>query len=173
MSILQEYADFVDSRFKPGTFEEMVLHAVVGMVGEVSELVAKDADVGKEAGDFLFYTQKLCNLYGVDLISIYLTQKKGGDGRVSFIKQGGGLLERAKKQWVYGKKMQWEELEPFVYELCRGVREHVDVHYRCVRQTCCPSIITLMEDNKEKLTARFPNGYTDADAIARADVKGQ
>jgi len=70
-------------------------------------------------------------------------------------------VDAIKKRWVYGKELDKENVIEEIGDLLFYV------------QAFCTLVGTLVTEvcgaNMEKLTKRYPNGYTDAAAIARAD----
>jgi len=75
--------------------------------------------------------------------------------------EGGELLDAVKKTWIYGKEMDMEN----VLEECGDALFYVTA-------MLINSGFTMrqaMDHNYHKLKSRYPDGYTDAAAIARAD----
>lgn len=77
--------------------------------------------------------------------------------------EAGEVLDLVKKECFYGQQIDTTKL----------TQELGDVfHYFCrVLYLNHISINSVIQTHEQKLNARFPNGYSDAAAIARADVK--
>ena len=75
--------------------------------------------------------------------------------------EAGEILDAIKKHWVYGKPLDREHL----------IEEIGDTMF--YMQALCNMLGTTVAEcvvaNVEKLNKRYPEGYTDAAAIARAD----
>lgn len=173
------YSEFVHSRFKDGgriigDLQGMTaeasgaavsrLHAAVGMVGEIREL--RDTTGAKntieELGDFLFYLQAYTNTLEGDAWWHGL-----GDAKVTIDAldiAAHTLLDLAKKETIYCKAFDapkagqttallWALVEAYA-ELATGL-----------------FVGEIMDENQAKLEERFPNGYSNAAAQARADKK--
>ena len=70
-------------------------------------------------------------------------------------------LDLVKKSWVYGKPLDVQKLQTEAGDT---------LHYLvmlCITQGW--TLEDLAANNKAKLDVRYPNGYTDQDAIARRD----
>lgn len=75
--------------------------------------------------------------------------------------EAGELLDAIKKVWIYQKRIDLDNVEEELGDLLfyiQGMANilELDIH-------------NLIESNMLKLTKRYPTGYTDVDAIARAD----
>lgn len=77
--------------------------------------------------------------------------------------EAGETLDLVKKTWVYGKDLDREKLK-----LEAGDTLHYLVML-CLTQGW--TLEDLAAANKAKLDKRYPNGYTDADAISRKDAE--
>lgn len=84
-------------------------------------------------------------------------------GAVGLSGEAGEILDLVKKSWAYGKPIDCDKL----------IEEMGDaLHY--MTMLCIKLDVTfgdLMAANKRKLDKRYPNGYSDKAAIARADMK--
>jgi NTP pyrophosphatase (non-canonical NTP hydrolase) len=76
--------------------------------------------------------------------------------------EAGEVLDMVKKTWIYGKPLDRAKL----------VEEMGDIlfYYFGLMQEHGLTLDEIAEANYTKLATRYPNGYTDAAAIARADV---
>lgn len=77
--------------------------------------------------------------------------------------ESGEVLDIVKKTWIYGKPLDRQKL----------VEEMGDVlfYYVALLNTQDITLKEIADANIAKLRARYPEGYTDAAAIARVDVK--
>ena len=75
--------------------------------------------------------------------------------------EAGEVVDAVKKHWVYGKPLDTEN----VLEECGDILFYVSA---CLN-LCGYSLNDAMAHNVAKLSKRYPDGYTDAAAIARAD----
>jgi NTP pyrophosphatase (non-canonical NTP hydrolase) len=71
------------------------------------------------------------------------------------------LLDAMKKSWIYGKPLDHEN----VLEECGDLLFYVVAMLNSTGYT----LNDAMKHNVEKLSKRYPAGYTDAAAIERAD----
>lgn len=98
---------------------------------------------------------------------LFVKRREGIDGFMhaasGLAGESGEVLDHVKKTWVYGK--------PFDY--AKVLEEMGDtLHYftmMCIKMGI--SWEDVIANNVTKLKKRYPNGYSDADAIARADQK--
>lgn len=76
--------------------------------------------------------------------------------------EAGEVLDMIKKTWIYGKPLDREKL----------VEEMGDIlfYYFALMAQHGITLEEIADVNYIKLAARYPRGYTDAAAIARADV---
>lgn len=172
------YTEFVNSRVKWFDSHAMNLHhATTGIVGEVLEF--EDASTpehrAEELGDWGFYMEHL----RLALIKVAGVADGSFDlGRNSDLSRNfpitallhngrciaGEMLDLTKKLWIYGKEAD----EAVVVDLLARLR----FVYNTWQQTCflCGlSPIDVLAANQTKLEKRYPAGYTDAAAQARAD----
>jgi len=77
--------------------------------------------------------------------------------------EAGEVADAVKKHWVYGKPLDTEN----VLEECGDILFYVAA---CL-DLCGFTLDDAMTHNMEKLKKRYPEGYTDAAAIERADKK--
>ncbi len=75
--------------------------------------------------------------------------------------EAGEVVDAVKKHWVYGKPLDVEN----ILEECGDILFYVSA---CLN-LCGHSLNDAMTHNIDKLNKRYPHGYTDQDAIARAD----
>jgi NTP pyrophosphatase (non-canonical NTP hydrolase) len=77
--------------------------------------------------------------------------------------EAGEVLDMIKKSWIYGKDLDRTKL----------VLEMGDIlfYYFALMAQHGITLDEIAEANYAKLAARYPQGYTDAAAIARADLK--
>lgn len=75
--------------------------------------------------------------------------------------EAGELLDAIKKTTVYGKKLDLANIK----EELGDALFYVQAAALCIGAP----LEVLMEENYQKLKKRYPDGYTDAAALARAD----
>lgn len=75
--------------------------------------------------------------------------------------EAGELLDAVKKTWAYGKPL---DLENVIEEL-----GDLEFYMQAMRDHLSLTRSEIIEANMAKLSKRYPTGYTDAAAIARAD----
>lgn len=75
--------------------------------------------------------------------------------------EAGELLDAVKKHWVYGREL---DIENVIEEL-----GDLEFYAQAMRSVLGLSRHEVLQANVEKLLKRYPVGYTDAQAIARAD----
>lgn len=83
---------------------------------------------------------------------------------LGLVGEAGEVAELIKKEFAYGKEYDSDEMD----------NELGDVLFYLVAMAQQNGIWMeeVMKKNVAKLQQRYPQGYTDADAIARVDVKG-
>jgi NTP pyrophosphatase (non-canonical NTP hydrolase) len=82
-------------------------------------------------------------------------------GAVGIAGEAGELVDAVKKTWAYGQPLDAQNVVEELGDLLFYVQHMAN------KQGV--SLQYLLEENIVKLTKRFPNGYSNADAIARAD----
>lgn len=85
------------------------------------------------------------------------------EAAIGLVGEAGEVSELFKKECFYGQQMDTNKL----------TKELGDVfHYFCrVLHLNHISINAVIQSHEQKLNERFPNGYSDAAAIARKDMK--
>lgn len=158
-----QYAEFVASRAKPGNaiLKELdarrteLLHAAIGIVGELYELdTATDAENEREElGDLCFYVQMARNTIDRPYIHSMTNEHSLYYRCRDFINAVKGLC-------IYGKYTSGHELSLLL--------DHIEdaLHYRSGM-----TLDSIRQSNMDKLIKRYPNGYSDEAAQARADKK--
>ena len=98
---------------------------------------------------------------------LFVKRREGTDGfmhaAVGMVGESGEILEHIKKMWVYGKPFDHAKMHEEMGDL---------FHYftmMCIKLGI--SWEDVINNNVTKLKKRYPNGYSDADAIARVDQK--
>lgn len=164
------YEEFVASRVKPGadivstlTPEKAhLLHMAIGLVGEVIEVAYAETPEHQkeEAGDIEFYYQGFLldpvlamAVEAIDLDT--LEDKELGEA-------AGDVLDTVKKYVIYNKPV-FAEIAVKLATFRLALNDSLEYHDLLVED--------LQKSNTEKLTKRYPTGYTDAAAQARADKK--
>lgn len=176
-----QYPTMVKDLFKDmGTRSATSIHAVIGVLGEVGELVPASirgdfSNAVEESGDVFFYVQGLMNIYGWDLDTM------GEEGVV--IENGlfdaflvaplsgmsyyaGNVVDELKKEWAYGKELNLSALK-------ENLSKFLAI-FSVSLQRWDLTFNDIMAHNQYKLVtgpnARYPSGqYSNEAAIARAD----
>lgn len=169
----EHYEAFVMSRAKPGqavktdlTAEQAhLLHMAVGVVGEVIELlegVAKqnEENVKEELGDIVFYLVGFYSHFAAEP-----TPEPESFVGNNLLSLAGELLDTVKKHTIYQKPLDEAKVLKLL-NLCWMCAVEMTIQLDT-------SLIELMQDNMDKLTKRYPTGYSDAAAQARADKQGE
>lgn len=101
-----------------------------------------------------------------DHVARLFVAKKDGQERVIHAAIGaageaGEILDAAKKMWVYGKPLDTDNI----------LEEGGDIlfYITALLTECGHSLEDAMYHNIAKLEKRYPKGFSQADAIARAD----
>ena len=174
------YSEFVHSRFKDGgriigDLQGMTaeasgaaisrLHAAVGMVGEIREL--RDTTGAKntieELGDFLFYLQAYANTLEF-AAWLNLTSDKITIEELDIAAHT--LLDLAKKETFYCKAFDAPKAGQTTALLWALVNTYADLATGLF-------VGEIMDENQARLEERFPDGYSNAAAQARADKAGE
>lgn len=81
--------------------------------------------------------------------------------------ESGEVLDHTKKAWVYDKQLDLEKVFEemgdtlhYFFMMMLKIEEHTGVKM---------TLADFIQNNMVKLRKRYPNGFTKADAIARAD----
>lgn len=181
------YSEFVYSRFKSGArilgdldgltadkADDVMsrLHAAIGMVGEVRELrdATDNANAIEELGDLLFYAMAFANTLEIDLPDelwgTVAVDAPIGCVHIEVMDQAAHtLLDLCKKETLYLKAIAEADFTgPLVVFLT-------------VLSNICTLHGTTLGDvgqmNREKLETRYPTGYSNDAAQARADKAGE
>lgn len=181
----EQYQNFVLSRAKPGAdiLEELVgyqvhiWHMATGIVGEVVELMAYTdrKNMLEELGDIEFYLAGLLHAAGRDDFGWSPTDKFQAPHITAFnnelhcmhsmLKHSGDLLDYAKKLAIYQKKLDLQKFNDSVH----GVRYALEWFYKEHKT----SGGRVRSSNKKKLEIRYPDGYSNKSAQARADKQNE
>lgn len=163
-----QYREFVATRFKRGATPAFdLLHVAVGIAGEVQELLSASTreNIAEELGDILFYCASF------ELVAIEMGQRilahPGFDCSlehcgISFRNHAGEMLDTCKKFAIYNKPVIFTDSLLFNY---RNIVNRV-VNYCNILGFDFEAILAT---NVAKLKLRFPEGYSDQAAQARAD----
>lgn len=166
------YHEFVNSRIKwLDTNSADLIHATVGLVGEVIEFTFAESpeNAVEELGDCEFYVSHLRQaLEKASFDWIAEAALSRSDSNViaanpldALLKHSGELLDFAKKVYIYNKpgdKLDWVN---------QIVRVEYALHVLC--HNSGTSRLKTQIANQEKLEKRYPTGYSDQAAQARAD----
>lgn len=165
------YGEFVTFRVKwLGSNQEDIIHASIGLIGEAVELAnfVDTENFVEELGDLEFYYEHACQV--IRRIAAFGPQKPVDREELRSIELApierlifwtGELLDIAKKSWVYQKDMQslnWSDPLGRIQIILSVLANQHGV-----------TRLDVQEKNRAKLIKRYPSGYTDAAAQARAD----
>lgn len=111
------------------------------------------------------HSEAVAASYPAFVRGLFAKRHEGADGllhaSLGIAGEGGEIVDAVKKHWVYGKQLDRENL----------IEEIGDLLF--YTQALCNLLGVTMAEcqvaNVEKLWRRYPQGYTDAAAIARAD----
>lgn len=176
----------VDRLFvKPGDLPGRVMHACVGIAGEAAEVLDNlkktwiycrgfdRSNLVEECGDIMFYAEALGlqvrHACAFDSVIVPSCSDRSIEKMVSLcsdlVKHSGELLGRADMFWIGNDGIGFPHL---LFCLDRVVKSLV-----AFMQVAGVSLDECREHNIAKLSVRYPNGYTDAAAVARADKAGE
>ena len=172
------YSEFVHSRFKDGAriIGDMQgmnsaamdrLHAAIGMVGEVRELrdsTGRENTI-EELGDFVFYLQAYVNTLQ-DACFHYEAPSVVPPSIEQLDIAAHTLLDLAKKEVIYCKAFDESKVSQIVDALWQLVASYTWGKLAC-------NMIDVVVANRDKLEKRYPSGYSNAAAQARADKAGE
>jgi hypothetical protein len=172
------YKDFVHSRFKYGesivmdAFDNNLynqfsrLHAVIGLITELDEIqqAVSHNNFIEEIGDYYFY------LVGLEscLPSAYHYAREVGDYKTweDARHYSAVLLDLCKRECMYCKALSEIQVEEFMIHAT-----HMRSYFEFVISDIGMSEEQIQEHNMAKLEKRYPVGYTNEAANARADKK--
>lgn len=162
---LVSYRQMVKNLFKTmGSQEATVMHAAIGLSGEVAELTAaRDRDeVVEEVGDIEFYLEALRQHVGGTRGQFVSQDTDIGSLQLDLVRLSGTVLDMAKKSWVYGRKLD----DKVIHETI----DRIDSVLAELRNILGCRKSEILEANQIKLGKRYPQGvYTDGHANERLD----
>lgn len=165
------YTTFVQSRVKwLDSFSDDIHHACTGICGEAIEFAyANGKDNEKEEfGDLEFYVRHAWLAVGrwsVQFQSEYHPANLPAHPYDALVYVGGDLLDQSKKIWIYNKDPQSLCLYSALLKF-EQIMDEVSKNLEYPRTQA-------RKDNQAKLEKRYPAGYSDAAAQARADKTPQ
>lgn len=173
---VETFPEMVKRLFKEmGTPAATLIHAAVGITGEVAELknaiLNKDQEnIPEELGDMRFYMQQIMNQFNwvfaqFNNNSYAPRQDRSLDD--TLVVQAGEVQDLLKKSWVYNKPLDKALLHEEFGKLF-GAYLSLTTHFGYTDEDICAQNMYKLSTGPN---ARFPLGYTDAAAIARADKK--
>ncbi len=160
-----QYRAFVATRFNfMQNEQEALMHAAVGLAGEWVELIeaVTDENAQEELGDFEFYLAACCLVLRYDPQPVS-PEEAAPRGLVSMLSLTGAVLDAAKKVWVYQKDTR--TVFPQIARELDKITAVLPYFYR-VWELSREDTLTA---NIAKLRLRYPDGYSNAAAQARAD----
>jgi hypothetical protein len=168
----ETYTEMVKRLFKDMETPTLTLvHAAIGITGEGAELLAAfskaDNDNAKEElGDARFYMERLFQHFGYNYCQLLDDSVEEYSNDVDgFIVYSGEVQDLIKKSWVYNKPLDGEAMLKFA--------TNMTTYFNRICLHLESSVAEIEEINMYKLStgpnARYPLGYSDEAAIARAD----
>jgi hypothetical protein len=161
----RDYPVFVAHLFaKRSQGVDGLLHAAIGIIGEVIELERATSydNLVEEAGDIEFYLEAGRQVIQARPLTAVAVAPNTLVDLFPYLRQHAAeILDHAKKAWVYNKLAGPQALAWHFLSISAGLdvlAELLDVPRD-----------TFASANMTKLRKRYPNGYTDAAAQARAD----
>lgn len=179
------YPEFVKSRFKgpEQTAADLacvepqaaaIHHAILGLVGEWFEykFATDEPNRREELGDFLFYLEALAQQVNLLIATVsvrfdvlntrYSFSHFAADENCQKIERAiGTMLDLSKKQVMYRKPIEAKLYVALLTAVWEPLCVVVSYHGYTIPQ--------LQSENFIKLSKRYPTGYTNAAANARAD----
>lgn len=144
--------------------QQHLFHAIMGMAGEAAEIMAvkfgtqSKEELDKELGDWLWYAEMGLQAIGSSLEEI---ENMRWENTPHIAINSGANIEILKKWLFYGKEIDHRE-----------IKENILKGYTWVRRMCGTEaeFVSVLAKNILKLRKRFPEKFTEADAIARVDA---
>lgn len=165
----QEYSKFVAGIWKPGddisldAKQRELLHVALLLTGEAAELLYAESieNTKEELGDLLFGLYALRNIVpGVFWLNgITVAHELSNVSYISIVT--GDMADVIKKHCVYGQDLDHQTLGLLAQQLFSAIAGYA--LYLGVE------VEDLVAQNTAKLSKRYPDGYSDAAAKARAD----
>ena len=174
--VVVPYDQMVRNLFKDmGSPTLNLLHAVVGLAGEVGELLITNSIEGivDEMGDVEFYLEAAYQSTGGRNFPELVVEGHDMSHHQVFSTIGlamsisaSRLLSFAKRAWIYNEE---PNLNAVRYELLR-----IQLMLGTMRDLVRVNQVDVLAANQGKLGKRFPEGvYTDRDGAAQADKLGE
>ncbi len=173
----EDYRAFVARLFATkNTGTEGALHAALGLAGETGELIdllkkewVQGKDIGDklmlELGDIDFYLTALGIVLEVDFKAVLLNDE---DKEGSVMRSAVRMLDKAAD--ILGRGEAARAQKSFAaLEGMRGVVQGYQYWFTAYLYAVGISRGVVRERNQAKLNARYPNGYSNAAALARRD----
>ena len=173
------YNDFVKSRFKSAqdTVNDLIeisgdvaqmLHASMGMSGELIEieLAESRANLIEELGDYWFYYRAVCEMPACGVPNDLRVTV--GEVSTDLKRATNDILDIAKKLAIYRK-----EMTPSLQSRLRGAIQTIALQFPVLVNRFGLTMEQVEAENQFKLTKRYPVGYSNEAAQARADKAGE
>ena len=144
-------------------------HMITGLTGEAVEMfiAQTDANAKEEFGDMLFYTVGIANelsLYGVRVE--IPTDSYNPVSSIDVFKMVDKICSELKRFVIYNKEVELQRVGKDITTL-------ISMLYAAAGQLFHMQGAELRHSNMMKLDKRYANGYSDAEANARADKAGE
>lgn len=167
------YKDFVQRLMKPGaeiqaeiTAAQLdFLHMAVGFSGEIAEVFGDpNPNLAEELGDCFFYLTGACISRGMEPPSVpvpgFLEMEEPALQR-SLIGLSGDLLDIAKRWGIYQKEFEEAKFQQVIADA------YVALLLLC--RYWGLDLMAILSHNVDKLSRRYPNGYSNKSAQERLD----
>lgn len=149
-------------------------HMVLGIFSEFNEFLAADVNedvvnLKEEVADKFWYISNYCNFRGYDLQTIYNNRRDFIENEIlgktgGFIYSLSQLQDLVKKNLVYNKEINREIEEDLLKRILYFLEEWCyDINIPLTEE----SLEDILEKNINKLKARFPDKFTEENAINR------
>jgi NTP pyrophosphatase (non-canonical NTP hydrolase) len=150
------------------TSEFDLVHATMGLCTEAAEVVhavhlSNIPRIIDEIGDFLWYQALLARALGCDMAEFFPSDTDPTMSTDNLVIGAAAALDLVKKNLAYGK--------PYTREKFFDALRPANANAGGLCQAFSVEIGDVLEHNIEKLRRRYPEAYSDKDAIAQADYR--
>lgn len=160
----------LSTEFHCGKKEELLLHAVVGIITELEELInwSDDVNKGEEVADIFWYISILDRELNLNLsisekeylsISDDKHKKSNNDLILESYKKSSILLDSLKKKLYYNKQIDFDKFSKTSKELFKTISSFCDSNKI--------EISEILDKNIAKLKARYGDKFSSDKAINR------
>ena len=139
--------------------QDHLLHATLGISGEVSELIKDQEDqanVVQEAGDIMWYCALFCQAIKINLEDIEVGIPLGDCSYDDLVFHAGVISDKVKRHIYYGTDLDVEECLLAI----AGIMS-------CLHVLTYKDLPDALEKNILKLKLRYPDNFTSESAVNR------